>query len=79
MKERIFVDKINLTEREKTVIKYLAIGLNNEQISEKLNISIHTTKAHLEAIYDKFKVHNRVQAVIKALQFKLISLDEIEE
>ena len=71
------MSEIHLTEREKTVIKHLITGLNNEEISKTLNISVHTTKAHLEAIYDKLKVHNRVQAVIKAIKTGLIELDEV--
>jgi len=71
------LSKINLTEREKSVLKHLTNGLNNEEISKKLNISVHTTKAHLEAIYDKLKVHNRVQAVIKAVKTGLIELDDV--
>ena len=42
----------HLTEREMGVLFYLAQGLTNEEISEKLHISVHTVKAHLEAIYD---------------------------
>ena len=45
--------KHTLTERELNVLKYLVRGMRNEEISDKLNISVHTTKAHLEAIYQK--------------------------
>ena len=68
-----------LTEREQTVIKYLTAGLNNGQISQILNISVHTTKAHLESIYEKLKVHNRVQAVIMAVKSGIIKLEDIDE
>ena len=65
----------HLTEREMGVLFYLAQGLTNEEISEKLHISVHTVKAHLEAIYDKLAVSNRVQAAMKAVVLDLIDLN----
>ena len=70
--------KLALTERELNVLKYLVRGMRNEEISERLNISVHTTKAHLEAIYQKLGVNNRVQAAIKAVKIELIKLDSIK-
>ncbi len=56
------------TEREKEVLQLLIMGLNNQQISDKLFISNHTTKAHITSIYKKLKVSNRVQATIKCIK-----------
>ena len=69
--------KNKLTERELNVLLYLAQGLTNEEISEKLHISVHTVKAHLESIYYKFKVANRVQAAMKAIALGIIDLKAI--
>jgi DNA-binding NarL/FixJ family response regulator len=66
-----------LTEREHNVLYCLAKGYKNNEIGNKLNISVHTVKAHLETIYDKFGVTNRVQAVIKAIQLKCIDVAEL--
>lgn len=66
-----------LTERERSVLLYLAMGLTNEEIAKKLHISVHTVKAHLESIYYKLKVSNRVQAVMKAIVFNLIDYKAI--
>ena len=71
------MDTISLTEREKTVLLYLGKGLKNSEISEKLNISVHTTKAHLEAMYEKLSVNNRLQAVIKAVTLGLMTLEDL--
>ena len=65
----------HLTEREMNLLFYLAQGLTNEEIAEKLHISVHTVKAHLEAIYDKLAVINRVQAAMKAVVLGLIDLN----
>ena len=64
-----------LTEREKNVLFYLVKGCTNEEIAGVLHISIHTVKAHLEAIYEKLAVANRVQAAMKAVVFDLIELE----
>lgn len=67
----------SLTSKEKAVTYCLAEGLSNSEIAKKLNISIHTVKAHLESIYEKLEVENRLQAVMRALILGYISLDEI--
>lgn len=64
-----------LTEREQSVLIYVAQGFINSEIAEKLHISVHTVKAHLESIYDKFGVKNRVQASMKAVILGLIDLN----
>ena len=56
------------TKRELEVLFFLILGLNNQEISGKLFISVHTTKAHLASIFDKLKVKNRVQAAIKGFE-----------
>ena len=59
------------------VLQYLTLGMKNEEISEKLHISVHTTKAHLEAIYEKLGVTNRVQAAMKAVKIGLVNLETV--
>ncbi len=56
------------TERERDVLYLLLLGLNNREISRKLFISNHTTKAHVASIYKKLNVANRVQAAIKSVK-----------
>ncbi len=63
-----------LTPREMQVLEYLADGLNNHQISKLLNISIHTTKAHIHNIFEKLSVQDRTKAVVKAIKQKLINI-----
>lgn len=66
-----------LTEREQSVLTLLALGMNNNEISEELHISVHTTKAHLETIYEKLEVKNRLQAAIKAVFIGLVDINNI--
>lgn len=65
-----------LTKREKETLLYIVKGFSNEEIAETLVVSIHTVKAHIESIYRKFGVHNKVQAAIYAIQNQIIQENE---
>lgn len=57
-----------LTRREKDVLKALAQGWTNLQISARLGISENTVKYHLKLIYEKLGVANRATAVAKYIE-----------
>ncbi len=57
-----------LTRREREVLKALAQGWSNTQISARLGISENTVKYHLKLIYDKLGVPNRATAVAQYMQ-----------
>jgi DNA-binding NarL/FixJ family response regulator len=61
-----------LTEREMDVLKLMAEGLGNQEIAERLVISLGTVKFHVSNIFNKLGVDNRVAAVTLALQRKLV-------
>ena len=63
-----------LTQREKEILDLLIEGYSNQQMAAKLVISIHTVKAHIESIYRKFGVHNKVQAAIYAVYYGFIDV-----
>ena len=52
-----------LTDREKEIIKLLAAGLTNKEISKQLYVSTHTVKNHLTNIYGKLNCINRAGAL----------------
>lgn len=60
-----------LTEREREVLKCMVDGLNNNEIAEKLVVSLGTVKFHISNIYNKLGVDSRVEAVKLALEQKL--------
>ena len=62
----------HLTHREKDVLVYLIQGLSNEEIAQKLYVTIATVKAHLSSIFSKFCVKNRTQAIVMALKENII-------
>ncbi len=59
----------NLTDREKQVLEYICEGLNNNEISKLLDVSVNTVKVHVSSIIQKLNVEDRTQVVVKA--FKL--------
>ena len=56
------------------ILNLVAKGLMNREIAEELSMSNSTTKAHMEAIYRKLNVTNRVQAVVKAITLQIIKV-----
>ena len=66
-----------LTDQELKVLFLLCRGLKNEEIANAINISIHTVKAHIESIYIKLSVKNRVQASIKAVYLGVIKVEDL--
>lgn len=56
---------IKLTEREKEVMRYIAMGYSSKEVADKLNRSKRTVDFHLENIYHKLEVHNRIHALNK--------------
>ena len=58
----------NLTAREYEVLKLVVDGKSNQQIADELNISEHTSKAHVCNIIQKLVVDDRTQAAVKAIR-----------
>ncbi len=56
---------LELTKRERDVLKFVMEGHSNEEISQKMFISKNTVKSHVKNIYNKLDVKNRIQAVKK--------------
>ncbi|QSQ25256.1 LuxR family transcriptional regulator [Pyxidicoccus parkwayensis] len=55
-----------LTERELQMLKLLAQGLSNQEISERSNVALSTTKWHLRNVFAKLEVTTRTAAIVKA-------------
>ncbi|WP_049259936.1 LuxR C-terminal-related transcriptional regulator, partial [Pseudomonas aeruginosa] len=61
-----------LSGRELAVLELIAQGLSNQEISERLFISLHTVKSHARHINDKLGVERRTQAVARAKHMGLL-------
>jgi NarL family two-component system response regulator LiaR len=67
-----------LSERESEVLKLVTSGMNNKEIAKKLFISQRTVKAHLTNIFNKLNVASRSEAIVKGLQWELVTLENTE-
>ena len=65
-------EKIKLSKRETEILNHLSKGLNYQLIAENLIISPSTVRKHIENIYKKLEVHNKMEAVQKAQKRNLI-------
>jgi LuxR family maltose regulon positive regulatory protein len=62
-----------LSERELEVLQLVARGDSNQEIADRLVITLDTVKRHVTHIFEKLGVHNRVQAVARARTLGLLS------
>jgi DNA-binding CsgD family transcriptional regulator len=63
-----------LSEREKDILQYCALGMTAGQISENLQITVSTVKYFLNQIRYKMNVLNTTHAVAKAIKFGMITI-----
>ncbi|GER88154.1 LuxR family transcriptional regulator [Dictyobacter vulcani] len=70
------IDK--LSEREYMVLGLIAEGLSNQEIAQKLVVTVSTIKTHLNNIYAKLHVHTRLQAVTRAYDIGVLRRSEVD-
>jgi PAS domain S-box-containing protein len=61
-----------LSEQEKHVLRLFAEGKDSDEVARTLGISPQTLRNHLHHINQKLRTHNRLEAVMNAIQRKLI-------
>lgn len=66
------VQTVRLTRRERECLRWAADGLTAAQIAEQLNRSLATISLHLTSAMHKLGAKNRVQAVARAVHYRLL-------
>lgn len=61
-----------LTGQETRIVQYIAEGLSNKEIAEALNITAETVKFHLKNVFRKLDVNNRVKAIQRAKEWRIV-------
>lgn len=67
--------RVELTDREREVLRLMARGLRNREISQELGITEATARTHVENVSGKLGVSTRTEAVVLAIQRGFIRID----
>ncbi|MDF1565190.1 MAG: response regulator transcription factor [Deltaproteobacteria bacterium] len=65
---------VTLTAREVEILQLISKGLSNSEAAEVLSLSKATVRTHLEHIYEKLDVTNRVEAVTEGIRKGIIEV-----
>lgn len=65
--------RLGLSSREMEVLQLMAEGLSNQEIAERLFLSLATVKTHSSKLFEKLDVKRRTQAIERARQLQLIA------
>ncbi len=68
-----------LSAREITVLKYITLGLTNQEIAEKLFLSIHTVTTHRKNITKKLGIKTVSGLTVYALLNKIIEMEDLQQ
>ncbi len=64
--------RLGISKREHEVLEWMAQGLTNQQIADKLFVSLNTIKTHTSNLFLKLEVSRRTQAVQRGKELRLI-------
>ncbi|MEO5643216.1 MAG: LuxR C-terminal-related transcriptional regulator [Bacteroidia bacterium] len=67
------IEKRNISARELEVLQLVADGLSNQEIADKLFVSLNTVKTHTSNLFVKLEVSRRTQAIQKAQSLRIIA------
>ena len=78
MGEQDFIPE-QLSVREREVLLLAAKGLSSKEVAKQLVISERTVQTHLASIYDKLGSRNKTEALLLALKYGVVTLEELLE
>ena len=67
------VEKLGISPRELEVLQLMAEGYSNQEIADKLFISLNTVKTHTSNLFSKLDVRLRTQAIQRGKELALLS------
>jgi DNA-binding NarL/FixJ family response regulator len=65
-----------LTRREREIVRHVAIGLRNAEVAERLHVTEGTVKTHLNNIFQKLGLRDRVELALYAVRMGIIGTNE---
>jgi DNA-binding CsgD family transcriptional regulator len=70
--DTLLISQLEISKRELEILSLLAQGHSNQEIAQKLFVSLSTVKTHNQNIFEKLDVKRRTQAIEKAKKLNLI-------
>ena len=68
---------LELTQREKTIVRQVSLGLTNKQIAEELFLSTHTVTTHRKNISSKLGIKSVSGLTVYAIVNNIITIEEV--
>lgn len=66
------LNKLGISKRELEVLQLMAEGLSNQEIAQRLYVSLSTIKTHSKNLFEKLNVERRTQAIDRAKKLSII-------
>lgn len=66
------IGKLGISQRELEVLQLIAAGATNQEIADRLFVSLNTIKTHTSRLFEKLDVKRRTQAIEKAKRLNII-------
>jgi DNA-binding NarL/FixJ family response regulator len=71
--------RAQLSPREIEILRLAARGMSNQDIADKLGLSMRTVKAHLSNIFNKMRCSCRTEAIVKGFREGYVSLEDVPQ
>jgi ATP/maltotriose-dependent transcriptional regulator MalT len=69
------IKDLGISKRESEVLELISQGLSNQEIADKLFVSLNTVKTHSARLFEKLEVKSRTKAIHKAKELGLIRVN----
>lgn len=69
----------SLTKTEVEILKLIACGYSYKQMADKTYITVATIRCHVNSIYSKLGVDNKVRAIIKGIRLKYLDINDLKD
>jgi DNA-binding NarL/FixJ family response regulator len=69
-------NEVALTRREIEIVRHVALGLRNAEVAERLGIAEVTVKTHMNNVFQKLGIRDRVQLTLHAIRTGIIGVNE---
>jgi NarL family two-component system response regulator LiaR len=66
------LQRLGISKREYEVLELIALGLSNQEIAERLFVSVNTIKTHSSHLFMKLEARRRTEAIRRAKELRLL-------